>query len=264
MTFTIPVQPDALNDSRRQINRQMVLHKSLTAASRLIAAAISISDQPVASGFYPNGTLTFAPKQVFTSLMNATAFLFRFLATFATPTPEQETLATGSIIEAHKIFQSFPDNRDMMRAAIHTEMFVSILRDKRSPGRALYLRELVLTNRLGASVMYDAIFRSSMQRNRDPATGASPPIQEWKTMNAACAERLPKAVWDSEGRESDKTGFSSAEGMPGLNASSTELAVQDPSWWTDWDTYMEYFEVGTDGSWPDGEQSTGASGDLMG
>jgi hypothetical protein len=260
MTFIIPSQTN--DDCHQQIHRQSVLQKGLKAASGYITEAVNVSQLPVASGFYPGGHLTFAPKQYFTSLFSATTFLFRYLATYTTGTAAQESLAMGSIIEAHKIFQSFPGNRDMTRAAIHTEMLVSILRDK-SPSSMPGLMELAITNRLGASVMYDAIFRSSAHMNRDSITGASTPVHEWKSMNTAHAERLPKAVWECNVGESGNTSKSNADGMEGLDSNSSELSMQDPNWWAAWEAYMDCFEVGHDGLWPDIKQSEGGFGDFV-
>ena len=265
LTFTIPILTNVLGNPQRQIHRQMVLQKGLKAASGYITEATNMNQLPAASGFYPGGDLTFAPKQYFTSLFNATTFLFRFLATYTTGTAAQESLAMGSIIEAHKIFQSFPGNRDMTRAAIHTETLVSILRD-RSRGSPLGLNELVMTNRLGASVMYDAAFRSSAQSNRDPTTGESPPVQEWKSLNDTYAERLPKAVRESSVGASVNTGSSDPDGMDSLDTNSLQQpqpSVQEPSWWGDWETYMDCFEVGVEG-WQDIEQSMSGFGDLVG
>lgn len=261
LTFAMPTQTDAGNDPQRQILRQMVLQKGLRVALEYITVAASLNQLPETSSIYPGGNLTFAPKQYFTGLFNATTFLFRFLATHTSGTTGQEGLAMNAIIEAHKIFQSFPGSRDRTRAAIHIEALVGILRDK-SRGSMPAMDELVVTNRLGASVMFDAVFRASAQRNRNPTTGDSPPVQEWKSLNDTYAERLPPmrdtSLGESGNSSSTPVGVEELENDP-----LPQQAVQDPSWWGDWETYMDFFEVGDEG-WPAFEQTGSGFGDFGG
>ena len=54
-------------------------------------------------------------------------------------------------MEAHKIFQSFPDRRDAMRACMNIEMLVSALKNPSACG--VPATELAIKNRLAASVV---------------------------------------------------------------------------------------------------------------
>ena len=254
LTFTIPTKANTSHNIQIQIHRQAILHKALGAASNLITELTKLG-QLCTSSSYPGGLLNFVPQPYFTALFNATTFLFRFMATYVMRTPAQESLAMGSVVEAHKIFQSFPEQRELTRAAIHIEMFIALLRD----GASVSMNELVVNNKLGASVMFDAIFHAVRQRNIDPMTGKALAVKEWKTVNETFAQRLPEApaqrMGDRNGKIKDVTGFDSSV-VESVQQSST-FGEQDPQWWGEWENYMDLFQVGV-GQWDlmDTEQST--------
>ena len=246
LTLTAPAGPDRDDDSFRQMHQETILHRALKAASDLIAEAVKLGLSPVPSPSYPRGILTFAPKFYFTALFSSTTMLFRILGTRNPSIAAQENFAMNSIIEAHKIFQSFPDHRDFIRAAIHIEMMVGALLTQ-SEGRMMGWRELLVNNRLGASVMFDAVFRAGQYRNRDLATGKSPPVQEWRTMNDFFGKRVPRAPGqkNKDNRIAWDRGVETAGlelGSPGHMAPTRQM----PSWLGDWETYMNYFEVGAE------------------
>ncbi|KAI1608466.1 hypothetical protein EDD36DRAFT_469351 [Exophiala viscosa] len=233
-------------DSERGMHRQILLHKGLKVATDLVAEASKLGQQHYSQHFFPGGLLTFIPKHLFAALFNAAAYLFRFLATRKSSSTVEENLAMSSIIEAHKIFQSFPGHRDTTRAAIHIEMLVEVLRDR---SLASTMDELIIPNRLGASLWMDAVFRSSQHQNRDSTTGAPLPVQAWRNFNDMYPERLPAVSPQSSG---DINGVSTGSTNPDemqydLSLQSLGMAAEGlPSWWEDWNNYMEYFEVGVD------------------
>jgi hypothetical protein len=241
LTFTIPVNASPSHNIQIRIHCQAVLQKALGAASNIITEMKKLGQLSV-SDLYPGGLLHFVPKPYFTSLFNATTFLFRFLATYATRTPVQESLAMGLTIEAHKIFQSFPEQRELTRAAIHIESFIDILKH----GAIGSMNELVVNNRLGASIMFDALFKACRQRNIDPGTGKVLAVQEWKTVNEIFAQRLPEApaqkMRDDNGEISVITGYTPS-GLESFQQSSTS-GEQGLQQWAEWDEYMDLFQVG--------------------
>ena len=264
LTFTISASADSSNTSQTQIqiHRQAVLHKAFKAASCLTTELTKLSQQCM-SDLYPSGLLTFVPKSYFTALFNAAAFLFRFIATRISGmrTSTQENFAMDSIIEAHKIFQSFPEQRELTRAAIHIEMFIDVLKN----GSGISMDELVVNNKLGASVMFDAVFRACRQRNIDPKTGKPLAVREWKTVSEAFAQRLPDVPAPSM-RDNDETinGVVNHESNnPEVVELSSILEGQNPQWWGNWENYMDLFQVGV-GQWgtTDMEQSAGDHDDL--
>ncbi|KAE8443612.1 hypothetical protein EG329_001545 [Mollisiaceae sp. DMI_Dod_QoI] len=245
LTFTIPANTDPSHNIQIQIHRQAILHKALEAASNLITELKKLG-QLCTSDLYPGGLLSFVPKPYFTALFNATTFLFRFMATCISRTPYQETHAMGLIVEAHKIFQSFPEQRELTRAAIHIEMLMAILRD----GPSVNLNELAVNNKLGASIMFDAVFQACRQRNTDPRTGKALPVQEWKTVNETFAQRLPETpaqkMMDHDGNVSGVAG----DGIDGFDSISQSVmgtsGGQNPPLWEAWDNYIDLFQVGVE------------------
>lgn len=261
LTFTISVNASPSHGTQVRIHRQTILHKALGAASSLITEMEKLG-QLCVSDLYPGGLLHFVPKPYFTSLFNATTFLFRFVATYAMCTPEERSRAMGLTIEAHKIFQSFPEQRELTRAAIHIEMFIDILRY----GAIGNMNELVVNNRLGASIMFDAVFRACRQRNIDPGTGKVLALQEWKTVNETFAQRLPDAPAQKKRDDSEEIGAVPSYRSIGFESfpQSSVSGEQDQKRWGEWDEYMDLFQVGIQ-QWDtvDTEQTTDDS-DILG
>lgn len=258
LTFTTSTDADRSIGSHIPSHHQTILHKAREAASSLVTKLTKFSQQ-CTSGLYPSGLLTFAPKSYFAALFNAAAFLFRFMATcnMRTRMFAQENSAMDSIIEAHKILQSFPERRELTRAAIHTEMFIDMLRNS----AGINMNELFVSNKLGASVMFDAVFRACRQRNTDPRDGKLLPIREWKTVNEIFAQRLPDAP--AQSTADDHGGIT---GVPsdkdnGLEDFEQSAAVdgQAPQWWKEWDDYMDLFQVGVE-QWEHTHMQTSLSG----
>lgn len=171
--------------------RQIVLEKCMKAASSYITTMTDLSNQSIAGQRYASGILTFYPKHYLTGLMAAAAYLFRFLIAYQGATESQQTLAVTRITEAHRIFQSFPDHRDAVRACINIETFVEAVRNPSAGG--VPATELAFKTRLGACVVMDATFRAAQQRNRHPVDGSSPPVAEWALMSDNNTPRLPLA-----------------------------------------------------------------------
>lgn len=237
LTFTTPVNADPSQHTQTRIHRQTILQKAFDVASSLITQFMKLG-QLCASDLHPGGLLKFLPELYFTSLFNATTFLFRFMATFMTVTTAQGSQAMGLIIESHKIFQSYPERREFTRAAIHIESLIDILKQ----GSPVSMSELVVKNKLGASVMFDAIFHACRQRNIDPRTGKPLALQEWRTISETFAQRLPEIPAQKKATDSRRSNI----GKNGLvsNQRFTTLAEQNSQWWEEWDNYIDFFQVG--------------------
>lgn len=266
LTFTIPTNAIPSHNIQIQIHRQAILHKALEAASNLVNELRELG-QLCKSNLYPGGLLSFVPKPYFTALFNATTFLFRFMATSITSISSHNNRAMGLIVEAHKVFQLFPEQRELTRAAIHIEMLMKILRD----GVSVNFNDLVVNNKLGASVMIDAVFQACRQRNINPKTGKALAVKEWKTVNETFASRLPQAPAQKT-IDHDETVRSIAGYRVDLTSQPlTDISgVQDPQSWEAWDNYIDMYQGGVR-QWGDLdiEQSTdgydylGEAGSLM-
>lgn len=236
LAFTIPASTDQELSTQIWVHRQTILHEAFEVASTLIAQFSKLS-QLGASSSHDNDLLRATPDLYFTSLFNATTFLFRFMATSVNKTPTQSSQAINMVIEAHKIFQSRPQHRELTRAAIHIESLIEILKQGAPAG----MNELVVKDKLGASVMFDAIFHACRHRNIDPETFRPLPAKEWKTVNDTFAERLPKVPSPNLGIDIGASKLDDSGPEP--DQQSTELPENDPLWWEDWDKYLNLAQV---------------------
>lgn len=237
LTFTTPANADPSQNTQMRIHRQTILQKAFEVASSLTTEFVKLG-QLSTSDLHPGGLLKFIPELYLTSLFNATTFLFRFMATFIPLTLMQGSQAMGLIIEAHKIFQSYPGHREFTRAAIHIETFIDILKQ----GAPVGMSELVVKNKLGASVMFDAIFYACRQRNIDPRTDKPLAVQEWRTANETFAQRLPKTP--AQGMGNSVRGSNSGNNSLESDQQAMALAEQTSQWWEEWDNYIDLFQVG--------------------
>lgn len=227
LTFTTPAPIDTTQKTQVWVSRHTILQKAFEVASSLITQFLKLSQQGT-SDLQPGGLLKYVPELYFTPLFNATAILFRFMVTFVTPTPMQKSQVMTLIIEAHKIFQSYPTNREFTRAAIHIETLIDVLKRGPPPG----MSELVVKNKLGASIMFDAIYYAARQRNIDPRTKQPLAVPEWRTVRETYAERLPKPTVN-------ETVSASAAG----NEIDIAMTEQDSQWWDEWDKYIDLFQI---------------------
>ncbi|KAL6884722.1 hypothetical protein GGI43DRAFT_432982 [Trichoderma evansii] len=237
LTFTTPANTDPNQNTYWRIHHQTILLKALGAASSLVTHFIRIGQDAV-SDLHPNGLLRTIPEPYFTSLFNATTFLFRFMATFMAITPIQGNRVMGLIIESHKIFHSFPERREFTRAAIHIEALIDALKQ----GVPIGMSELTVKNKLGASVMFDAIFHACRQRNIDSKTGKPLAMQLWKTIAETFAERLQETPTRIPRNEAQK--YDSGNSDLEQNQQITDLTELSTQWWEEWDNYINLNQIG--------------------
>lgn len=234
LTQDLPFDHEKL--SQALLNRQLVLEKGKKASSELISAMVNLSNLSVPGRRYASGVLTFYPKHYFSSLVVAAAFLFRYMITSQDATQEQQEQVIGHIAEAHKILQSFPDNRDAVRACINIETFVNAARNNNGRDTS----ELLVKNRLGASVLHDALFRAAQHRNRHPVDGSSPPVIQWSGLDAENSHRIPLAP--EQKVVSPKNHLWSDSHVTSGGMQSQGIA----SWVGVWDNYFNEFGVLTE------------------
>ena len=227
-TLALPAAGSAKDASAQSLHQEIALQKGLSAAMTLIMNTTTLNCTPSDSHYDLTGATAFYPKQYFTTLFFAAAFLFRFLSSSRAATQQDRGLAVTALMDAHKIFQSFHKHRDHVRAALHIETFVEILRfEYTAARRSSSSTDLVVTSRLGASVMWDAVFCAARYRNRQLANGQSGAPYTWRTLNDDSADRLPLAPKDKD-----------AGGSPG-----SMFDVEDTSWLEPWNAYVTKFGV---------------------
>lgn len=236
LTFTTPANTDPHQNTRCRIHRQTILLKAFGTASSLITHFIKLGQDGVPD-LHPNDLLRTIPELYFTPLFNSTTFLFRFMATYMAITTTQGNEAMGLIIESHKIFNSFPERREFTRAAIHIEALIDVLKQ----GVPVGMSELAARNKLGASVMFDAIFHACRQRNIDSITGKPLAMQQWKTVTQTFAQRLPESLTRRPRKEAQQ--YDSRNGDPEQNQQVTALTELNMQWWEEWDDYVNLNQV---------------------
>ncbi|KAK5058862.1 hypothetical protein LTR84_011126 [Exophiala bonariae] len=251
----------------------LVVQKGLHSALQLIntISDISLSTRPNIAD-YPVGLLTFHPKSYFTDLYFAVMFIFRVAIGDNQVFPTQNRKDIVSALQAaHKIFRSFPSHRDHARAALNVEFAVQIIRERsqshsQSTLSGSTIGSLFVTNRLGASLLYDGSFHIGEVRNREmPLTTtttnesrqpglsqskkesnilSSDKISSWKTLSEQYPEFLPEApkptqlqvpLWPAIDStlpaNSDEALFQGTFSIDGGN-------IGQDSIWTDWNQYI--------------------------
>lgn len=261
MTF---IQDIPQHDAQTLLYQQNILQSLLTSASSLISTMTSLSQQEIAGHHFFGGVLTFYPKHYFLSLILASSSLFRFLISSRTPTQPQQSLAITRITEAHKIFQSFPDHRDAVRACIHIELCMSYIQRMTAETN----RDLFIKTRLGASIVLDTGFRAAQQRHFNPLDGTTAPMTQWADMGDHYAHRLPLAP---EQKVVSPLGKNVAVTVPVLSGDTVNDMVVDVGVWDAWNSYSNDFgimnepwlgddaEFGVLGSQPSGGMALGVS-----
>ena len=173
MAVFLPLQEASEEHFQKDFNRQKLLLSGMQSASSLIKRMEHLSLQPTVEGKYNAGRLTFHPMYFFTNLFFAAVFLFRVFVGNRLIIYAHGTLIIQSINAAHKIFQLAPYNRDMARATRLIERFLSKIGPETAWPDSFSFSELVITNRLGASLLWDTIFRLRLRARDDidPETG---------------------------------------------------------------------------------------------
>lgn len=237
MSFLIPRRQDSMTNLLDDHHRETSLLLGLGSASTLIDQVKMMSTHTVAEGSYPGGKLTFYPKDYLKSLFFATSFLFRIITNKHSVPSEQKILAIKAVAESHKIFRLFPNERDATRAARLIEKFMKMARAADASPDPSPLKELVITNRLGASVMWDTFFRTWQHMRSNDANRANASALEWNLSNETGEEDLPLAPEMKEDIQGSH---------PASTCNIPMSLLPDAAYWTSWDAYKNDFELGFD------------------
>lgn len=234
MTF---IQEPHGHDAQVQMYRCTMLQNLLKSASSLISTMTGMSNQEISGHHYFGGILTFYPKHYFLSLILATSCLFRFLIASRNTTQTQQLLAITRITEAHKIFQSFPDHRNAMRACITIELAMGYIYRLAHDNN----RDMFIKNRLGASIVLDMGFRAAQQRNFNPLDGTTAPMTQWPDMGVTFADRLPLAP-EQKITSPNSTGIVPVTASM-LSGDIVDDTVMNVAAWDTWNIYSNDFGI---------------------
>lgn len=234
MTF---IQDNTFHDAQIRIYHQTILQNLLSSASSLVSTMTGLSNQEIAGHHYFSGILTFYPKHYFLSLILATSCLYRFLIANRNALQSQQSLAITRITEAHKIFQSFPDHRDAVRACINIELCMSYIQRMTAETN----RDMFIKTRSGASITLDAGLRAAQQRHFNPLDGTTAPMTQWADMGDHYAHRLPLAP--EQKIASPKNKGVTPVTVPMVSGDTVNDMVMDMGIWDTWNVYSNDFGI---------------------
>lgn len=197
-------QRNSLTDTQHLINREALFLRGLESAMTLIKHMKNMAVSSYCEGQYPAGKLTFLPMHFFTSLFFCTAFLFRIFVYHQPLGHTHTTRAIQGMLDAQSIFQLLPLHRGFARAAMLIGKFVEKAEPTDPAGSHSLLPELIITNRLGASVLWDTFAQMRLNANPERSNGGRgntkkrrivgldplPPAPEMKRRIQKCREEL--------------------------------------------------------------------------
>ncbi|KAF4336667.1 glycosyl transferase [Fusarium beomiforme] len=221
MTLLLPVPDEPVEALQAISNRDTMLQNGLMSASALISKMLCRSREQIApSPEIFTCSIAFWPKTQITYLFYASTFIFRVLLSHSNLTRQDRTLAMSRLADAQTVFKMEPPHPDRTRAALLIQRLIEVVHaytmedESGSHVEALPPRDLLVTGRLGASVMFDAILRSVHYRRRKAQRRKNCSADEPGT-NPASAPAS-----GSEGRVVDQSSSAPIEYWPSLEGST--------------------------------------------
>ncbi|KAF5707742.1 transcription factor SEF1 [Fusarium mundagurra] len=167
MTLLLPPPKDTVVALQAISNRDAVLISGLMSASIMISEMLhQLRDGPNQVKDKITCSAAFLPKTKIGYLFFAATFIFRVLLSHSNLTPQEITLAMSRLADAHAVFSMEPLHPDRTRAAEIIQRLIEVARaymmkdSGENDAKDLLPRGLLVTGRLGASVMFDAVLRS--------------------------------------------------------------------------------------------------------
>ncbi|OQU99176.1 hypothetical protein CLAIMM_04848 [Cladophialophora immunda] len=153
------LQVDSQADGQNLINRETVFLRGLESATTVIHYMKNIASIQGSEDQPPAGKLPFVPIHLFSSLFFSAIFLFRIFVCLKPLSPAHTERAIQGMIDARSILQVLPYHRSLARAA---RLIGKLVENAQTLGAASghwSLTELTVTNRLGASILWDTFAR---------------------------------------------------------------------------------------------------------
>ncbi|KAJ0132017.1 Histone-lysine N-methyltransferase ASHR3 [Fusarium oxysporum f. sp. albedinis] len=167
MTLLLPPSKEPVVALQSISDRDAVLISGLMSASTMISDMLhQLRDKPNQGSDKITCSAAFWPKTQISYLFFAATFIFRVLLSHSSLTPQDITLAMSRLADAHAVFRMEPLHPDRTRAAEIIQRLIEVARaymvkdEGKSDAKNLLPRGLLVTGRLGASVMFDAVLRS--------------------------------------------------------------------------------------------------------
>lgn len=167
MSALLPLRETNRIDMQDDVNRQIILPRGLESSSLLIARMKELSISPVNKGFLKAGKLSTCPRFYFACLFFTATYLFRSLVDHHPMSRDQASQAVEGLVEARKLFGLVPRLKDAAMAAEVLEKVVDRLRSADAASSLLSSSQLLITNRHGASLLYDILFRMQFRAQRN-------------------------------------------------------------------------------------------------
>ncbi|KAI1416909.1 hypothetical protein F5Y13DRAFT_101810, partial [Hypoxylon sp. FL1857] len=229
-------QADIQIDIQSDINKQAVLIRGLELASRIIYRVKELSLLPVDDGLSNAGKLIYYPRQYITSMFYAAIYLFRMLVDCRPLSRTHVTLALGSITETRDIFKLLPPHRTTGIVADFLDRVVEKAQAIDVSAGALTVPQLLITNRLGASLIYDILFRISSFAKRYSNIDIGTRNQGEEVVNSS---RIVAPEIESEAQSTQQTLF------------DTSLIQQSgEAFWFSWDAFFNDVDISFDQELP--------------
>ncbi len=229
--------------ARPSTSVQLVLQQGLTASVRMITRAlelhtstVGLPDTVINSPHATSGNSShflFYPKPYFTDIYFAAVFLLKFLVAQPHASHQDRELAINHTTTSHRILSAFPSSRDHRRGALLIEILGRMTRSGGLPPG------LHITDRLGASLIYDTSLHATLLRNRDPTTAILAPAHTRLTLSMVgdlppAPEQLPDYNL-ALSRTSTSGNNSISDQSPGLE----KFMQMDQNWtWGMWDNQI--------------------------
>ncbi|KAG6982824.1 hypothetical protein FocnCong_v007697 [Fusarium oxysporum f. sp. conglutinans] len=167
MTLLLPPSKESVVALQAISNRDAVLTSGLMSASTMISDMLhQIRDKPNQGSDKITCNAAFWPKTQISYLFFAATFTFRVLLSHSSLTPQDITLVMSRLADAQAVFSMEPLHPDRTRAAEIIQRLIEVARayimkdEGENDAKDLLPRGLLVTGRLGASVMFDAVLRS--------------------------------------------------------------------------------------------------------
>lgn len=174
----LPLQHNSLAHAQNLINRQSLFLRGLDSATTLINHMKNLALLPGSEGQSPAGKLPFLPKHFFSSLFFSTVFLFRIFVYLQPLSHAHTARAIQGMLDAQWTFQLLSHHRDHARAARLIGKLVEKAQTAGAAGSHWPCPELTVTNRLGASILWDTFARRRVTANLDRRNGEGEATQE--------------------------------------------------------------------------------------
>ncbi|RYP17206.1 hypothetical protein DL765_004662 [Monosporascus sp. GIB2] len=195
MAALLPPPETAEMEVQNTVIIQSIVHRGLESSSRLISQMKDLSLLPFENGLSSAGRLTSYPRLYSADMFFAATYLFRALLDRRLLSPIHASRAVESLAEARKLFALMPRHRDGAMAGEVLEEIVDRARSAGIGSSLLSSTRLCITNRLGASLMYDTLFHihqaarqnpylTSAPADRAQAAGVYPPLPDTITPTA--------------------------------------------------------------------------------